>query len=67
MACNHERIKSVNCEIFCDVCGAKLPVDYLLIGKERLADQKAAEPQETEPVKQETPAKKRATGKRGTK
>lgn len=42
MACNHERIKSVNCVIFCDICGEKLPVDYL-VGRERIAAQKAAE------------------------
>lgn len=42
MACKHERIKSVNCEIFCDICGTKLPIDYL-VGKDRIAAQKAAE------------------------
>ena len=41
MACNHERIKSVNCVIFCDICGEKLPVDYL-VGKSRIDSQKAA-------------------------
>ena len=29
MACKHERVKSVNCELFCLVCGEKLPVDFL--------------------------------------
>jgi len=29
MACNHERIKSVNCRIFCVLCGAELPAEYL--------------------------------------
>ena len=43
MACKHERIKSVNCVIFCDICGEQLPVDYL-VGKGRIAAQKAAEP-----------------------
>lgn len=43
MACKHERIKSVNCEIFCDICGEKLPIDYL-VGKDRIAAQKAAKP-----------------------
>ena len=42
MACKHERIKSVNCVIFCDICGEKLPIDYL-VGKDRIAEQKAAE------------------------
>lgn len=54
MACKHERIKSVNCVIFCDVCGEKLPVDYL-VGKSRIEEQKAAETPEnavkTEPKK----------------
>lgn len=25
MSCNHERIKSVNCKLFCIDCGAELP------------------------------------------
>lgn len=29
MGCKHERIKSVNCVLFCDICGVKLPDDYL--------------------------------------
>lgn len=53
MACQHERIKSVNCVIFCDICGAQLPIDYL-VGKDRIAAQKAAEPAEKP---QETPKK----------
>ena len=62
MECRHERIKSVNCEIFCVDCGAKLPIDYL-VGKERIAAQnKAAEPAE-EP--KEAPRKK--TTKKGAK
>ena len=43
MACKHERIKSVNCVIFCDICGEQLPVDYL-VGKERIAAQKDVKP-----------------------
>ena len=43
MACKHERIKSVNCVIYCDICGEKLPIDYL-VGKDRIAEQKAEEP-----------------------
>ena len=46
MACKHERIKSVNCEIFCIECGEKLPIDYM-VGRERIAQQE----------KEETPAK----------
>lgn len=42
MACNHERIKSVNCRIFCDICGVELPVDYLM-GKHKTEPAKAAE------------------------
>ena len=42
MACKHERIKSVNCEIFCCECGEKLPIDYM-VGRERIANQKKAE------------------------
>jgi hypothetical protein len=43
MACKHERIKSVNCVIYCDICGEKLPIDYI-VGKDRIAEQKAEEP-----------------------
>ena len=61
MACKHERIKSVNCHIFCDICGEELPIDYL-VGKDRIAKQKeedvAAKPAEP---------KKRATTKKGVK
>ena len=42
MACNHERIKSVNCVIYCADCGEKLPIDYM-VGKSRIAEQKTAE------------------------
>lgn len=62
MACKHERIKSVNCVIFCDICGEKLPVDFL-VGKDRIAEQKQAEPQTQEAA----PARKRATTKKGGK
>lgn len=50
MACTHERIKSVNCEIFCMDCGAKLSIDYM-VGKERIAEQKKAEEPAEEPKK----------------
>ena len=49
MACEHKRIKSVNCRIFCDICGEELPIDYL-IGKDRIASQNA----EKMPCKEET-------------
>lgn len=61
MACEHKRIKSVNCEIFCMDCGEKLPIDYL-VAKTRIAEQKE------EPV--ELPAeepKKKTTRKKVTK
>lgn len=28
MGCKHERIKSVNCVLFCDICGEKLPAGW---------------------------------------
>ena len=66
MACAHERLKSVNCVIYCADCGAKLPVDYL-VGKSRIAEQNAAEPaknaKEAEP--KEAPKTKRTTKKGG--
>lgn len=65
MACKHERIKSVNCVIYCEICGEKLPVDYL-VGKSRIAEQKAAET----PVKAEEtaePEKKPEAAKKPTR
>ena len=60
MSCKHERIKSVNCEIFCMDCNEKLPIDYL-VGKERIAAQKAAEKAaEPEEPKKTTTRKKKA-------
>ena len=67
--CKHERIKSVNCVIYCDICGAKLPIDYL-VGKDRIAAQNAAKPaekpQETKPNEAPKEPKKRTT-KKGAK
>ena len=60
MSCKHERIKSVNCEIFCMDCNEKLPIDYL-VGKERIAAQKVAEKAaEPEEPKKTTTRKKKA-------
>lgn len=59
MACTHPRIKSVNCVISCEVCGEILPIDYL-VAKDRIAEQKAAEPAEPQEkaVKKTTVRKK---------
>ena len=54
MSCEHKRLKSVNCVIYCAECGEKLPVDYL-VGKSRIEEQKAAE---TPAEPQEKPTKK---------
>ena len=56
MACEHKKIKSVNCVISCMECGKILPIDYV-VGRERIAAQKAAEmPAEAheKPVKKTT-------------
>ena len=42
MACKHERIKSVNCVLYCDICGEKLPADWLT-GKTTPAPEQAVE------------------------
>ena len=54
MACEHKRIKSVNCVISCMDCGEILPVDYLK-GKTRKDGQTGAESPEKG---QETPKKR---------
>lgn len=77
MACNHERIKSVNCVISCVLCGKILPLDYL-VARERIKAQEAEKPAQeikageipSEPVKAaETPEKgqKKATGRKPRK
>lgn len=62
MACEHKRIMSVNCEIFCMDCHEKLPIDYM-VAKERIAEQKE-EPAE-EPKEAPKEIKKRTTKKGG--
>lgn len=57
MTCKHERIKSVNCRIFCDICGEELPVDYLTANNTH-AKQSAAETP-TEPQKTATKTTRR--------
>lgn len=66
MECKHERIKSVNCVIYCDVCGAKLPIDYL-VGKDTIQAQKAAETPAEEPKEAPKEAPKKRTTKKGGK
>ena len=51
MACQHERIKSVNCVIYCADCGEKLPIDYL-VGKDKIREQ--AEPEKPQETKKTT-------------
>lgn len=41
MGCTHGRVKSVNCEVFCLLCGEKLPADWLT-GKTTPAPAEAA-------------------------
>lgn len=57
MACKHERIKSVNCHIFCDLCGEELPIDYL-VAKDRIKEQNAADAAAEETPKKATRRKK---------
>lgn len=42
MTCEHKRIKSVNCVLFCMDCGAQLPADFQT-GKRQSEPDKAAE------------------------
>ena len=69
MSCKHEKIKSVNCEIFCMECGEKLPIDYL-VAKRRIVEQKSAEkpvaddPANDNPVVAEKPAETPENGEK---
>lgn len=47
MACNHERIKSVNCVLYCIECGEKLPAGFTP-GKHSPAPAEAAETPEND-------------------
>ena len=58
MACTHPRIKSVNCVISCELCGEILPIDYL-VGKDRIAAQKAADTEPQEKAVKKTTARKK--------
>ena len=54
MGCTHERIKSVNCVIYCAECGEKLPEDFLTKKNPHKAEKAAETPveaQETAPKK----------------
>lgn len=62
MSCEHKRLKSVNCVIYCADCGKILPVDYL-VGKSRIEAQKAAET----PAEPQEKAVKKTTRKKVTK
>ena len=60
MVCKHERVKSVNCVLFCDVCGAELPADFLT-GKYSTKEQKAAEtPENAVKTEAKKPTRKKA-------
>lgn len=50
MKCEHKRLQSINCVISCADCGEILPIDYL-VGREKIAAQKAEEEKPAEPVK----------------
>lgn len=62
MACTHERIKSVNCILFCDICGEKLPADFFAMKKPK-KEEKAAET----PVEPQETATKKTARRKGTK
>ena len=68
MACAHERIKSVNCVLFCDICGEKLPEGFLTDNEPPVTPE-TAEPaknaKETTSEKAPTATKKRTTKKGG--
>lgn len=47
--CKHDRIKSVNCVLYCMDCGAVLPADFL--AGEYIPDEKTPAEGEKKPVK----------------
>ena len=69
MACTHERIKSVNCVLFCDICGVKLPADFLTGKNPHNAENAAETPVESQESPKEAPksTRKRTTTKKGAK
>ena len=57
MGCKHECIKSVNCRIFCVLCGAELPAEYLT-GKTYTDKQEP--PEKTQETPKKTTRKRKA-------
>ncbi len=55
MGCEHKRIKSVNCELFCMDCGEKLPAGFF--GQKR-ADNPPADDGKGKPTGRKRTAKK---------
>ena len=59
MGCTHDRIKTVNCDVFCLLCGEKLPADWLT-GKNTPAQYNAVKtPENGEKTASAKPTRKR--------
>ena len=43
MSCKHEKIKSVNCNLFCMDCGATLPADFFTKNAEKAPEEVKAD------------------------
>ena len=66
MGCTHERIKSVNCVLFCDICGVQVPSGWIadkMSAPKPEAVKPAEKPQETTSEKAPTATRKRTTKK----
>lgn len=59
MGCTHERIKSVNCVLFCDICGEKLPAGWFTDKNTPAQDKAVKTPENGEKTASAKPARKR--------
>ena len=47
MICEHKRIRSTNCELFCIDCGEKLPDDFIVNGNSEKSQNSTGEEAKT--------------------
>lgn len=60
MGCTHGRIKTVNCDVFCLLCGEKLPADWLTGKNTPAPDDTAKAPENGQKTAKSTTRKRKA-------
>ena len=63
--CEHERLRTVGDDVFCCICGEKLPLEFLMNkGKTAEPAKPAAEPEKPEEKPKKAPAKRNTKTKK---